>query len=163
MAYSLLATDGYKFSMAEVGWPLRRETFVYTHRKGGQQILPIDVGAHIKDLLPAPIEHDYTYLSENEYAMGKGYMHAIGRERAKFRVDALPKWSKFFSGEPVFSVNGVSALGSWLEPLALQINFRIQVATMALRDLERLAREVAKVTCQRQREIVLETLEEMKI
>src|SRR4029077_8147562 len=32
-----------------------------------------------------------------------------------------------------------------------------------LRDLERLAREVAKVTCQRQREIVLETLEEMKI
>ena len=24
---SMLATDGYKFSMAEAGWPLRRETF----------------------------------------------------------------------------------------------------------------------------------------
>jgi len=30
MAQSLLATDGYKFSMAEAGWPLRTETFYYS-------------------------------------------------------------------------------------------------------------------------------------
>ena len=163
MAYSLLATDGYKFSMAEVGWPLRRETFVYTHRKGGQQILPIDVKAHVKGLLPVPIEQDWAYLRANEYAMGEGYAHAIQKERDKFRVDALPKGSTFFSGEPVFSVSGVSALGSWLEPIALQINYRIQVATLALRDPERLAREVAKVTCWRQKEIIAETLQEIKV
>ena len=40
MAQSLLATDGYKFSMAEAGWPLRTETFYYSHRKGGPQVLP---------------------------------------------------------------------------------------------------------------------------
>ena len=43
MATSLLATDGYKFSMAEAGWPLRKETFYYTHRKGG---LPIRSGSN---------------------------------------------------------------------------------------------------------------------
>ena len=30
----MLATDGYKLSMAEAGWPLRRETFYCSHRKG---------------------------------------------------------------------------------------------------------------------------------
>lgn len=162
MAYSLLATDGYKFSMAEVGWPLRRETFVYTHRKGGQQVLPIDVASHVKSLLPVPTTQDWAYLRANEYAMGEGYAHAI-EKREKFLVNALPKGSTFFSGEPVFSVDGASALGSWLEPVVLQINFRIQVATMALRDPERLAREVAKVTCWRQKEIIAETLQEMKV
>jgi nicotinate phosphoribosyltransferase len=32
MAQSLLATDGYKFSMAEAGWPLRTETFHYSQQ-----------------------------------------------------------------------------------------------------------------------------------
>ena len=35
MSTSLIHTDGYKFSMAEAGWPLRRETFYYCHRRGG--------------------------------------------------------------------------------------------------------------------------------
>ena len=56
MAQSLLATDGYKFSMAEAGWPLRRETFYYSHRKGGPQVLPLDVPAFVRSLLPKPAE-----------------------------------------------------------------------------------------------------------
>src|SRR5262245_61528828 len=43
MAQSLLANDEYKFSTAEAGWPLRTETFYYSHRKGGPQVLPVDV------------------------------------------------------------------------------------------------------------------------
>ena len=42
MGTSVLTTDGYKFSMAEAGWPLRREVFYYSHRHGGPQLLPLD-------------------------------------------------------------------------------------------------------------------------
>ena len=63
MAQSLLATDGYKFSMAEAGWPLRIETFSYSHRKGGPQVLPVDVPAFVRSLLPGPADDDYRYLA----------------------------------------------------------------------------------------------------
>ena len=43
MRTSMLATDGYKFSMAEAGWPLRDETFHAVLRRGGLQVLPFDV------------------------------------------------------------------------------------------------------------------------
>ena len=42
MTRSLLATDAYKFSMAAAGFPLRTETFTYTHRRGGPHFLPFD-------------------------------------------------------------------------------------------------------------------------
>ena len=35
--------------MAEAGWPLRRETFYYSHRKGGAQLLPFDIEAELTD------------------------------------------------------------------------------------------------------------------
>jgi hypothetical protein len=38
--------------MAEAGWPLRTETFYYSHRKGGPQVLPVDVPAFVRSLLP---------------------------------------------------------------------------------------------------------------
>src|SRR5204862_6237567 len=119
--------------MAEVGWPLRRETFVYTHRKGGPQIVPVDLERHIRNLLPIPSDEDYRYLRENSYGMGEGYVHATLEERSKVVVRALPKGSVFYPGEPVFSVTGASALVSWLEPLALQLNYSNQIATLAKR------------------------------
>jgi hypothetical protein len=64
MAQSLLATDGYKFSMAEAGWPLRTEAFYYSHRKGGPQVLPVDVPAFVRSLLPRPADDDYRYLAQ---------------------------------------------------------------------------------------------------
>jgi len=72
MAQSLLATDGYKFSMAEAGWPLRTETFYYSHRKGGLQVLPVDVPAFVRSLLPRPADDDYRYLAEHSYASLSG-------------------------------------------------------------------------------------------
>ena len=76
---SMLATDGYKFSMAEAGWPLRRETFYYSHRKGGAQLLPFDVAAELKRILPVGTPADYAYLQANEYEMGGGPPGARGK------------------------------------------------------------------------------------
>jgi nicotinic acid phosphoribosyltransferase len=155
---NLFATDGYKFSMAEAGWPLRRETFYYTHRKGSRAVVPFDVAAEIARLAPRPREEDYAYLARHGYDMGAGFKAAIGRDEP-IVVHALPKGSWFLPREPVFSVTGTSAAVSWLEPLVLQLHYRIQVASLALTDPEALRVEVAVVTCAEQREIVRETLD----
>jgi nicotinic acid phosphoribosyltransferase len=155
---SLLATDGYKFSMAEAGWPLRVETFYYAQRKGGPGFLPFDARAEVAKLLPSATGDDFAYLAAHEYEMGIGFKAAVALREA-IAVHALPKGSWFMPREPVFSVTGPSALASWLEPLVLQLNYRIQVATLALTDPEALEREVGTVTCEEQRELVLSTLD----
>ncbi len=154
---SLLATDGYKFSMAEAGWPLRRETFYYSHRKGGAQVLPFDVSRELAALLPDPTPADYDYLLKNEYEMGAGFKAAMRAQDLVIR--ALPKGAVFYDREPIFSVTGASALVSWLEPLVLQWNFRIQIATAATFAPATLADLVKVVTCEGQKQLVLMTLD----
>ena len=153
----LLSTDGYKFSMAEAGWPLRTETFHYVHRKGGPAFVPFDVKEEIAKLLPVAAKEDYAYLASHEYEMGAAFKAAI--ESRDWIVRALPKGSWFLPREPLFALTGSSALVSWLEPLVLQLHYRIQVASLALVDREALAREVAVVTCPEQKALVLETLD----
>jgi nicotinate phosphoribosyltransferase len=162
MSESLLATDGYKFSMAEAGWPLRRETFYYSHRKGGWQLMPFDVEPLVRAMLPISTTADYEYLAGEEYEMGVGFKAAI-QQHAKLSVRAVPRGAWFFDREPVFSVSGPSALVSWLEPLLLQLNFRIQAATLARRDRDEAAKALAVATCEREREIVLETLDAIDV
>src|SRR5262249_16416038 len=130
MAQSLLATDGYKFSMAEAGWPLRTETFYYSHRKGGPQVLPVDVPAFLHSLLPRPANDDYPYRAEHSYEMGPGFKAAIVQTDA-LEIRALPRGALFYDREPVFTVTGPSAVVSWLEPLVLMLHYRIQVASRA--------------------------------
>lgn len=163
--YGLLATDGYKFSMAEVGWPLRTETFYYSHRKGGAQFLPLDIPKWIGAVIPSlNVDWDdaYDFLKKNEYEVGPGYRAAI-RRTDKVLIQALPKNSIFYDREPIFSATGPSALVSWLEPLVLQLHYRIQIATLALKDRKALERAVAVVTCPDQAEIIRETLDSMNI
>ncbi len=156
MAQPLLVTDGYKFSMAEAGWPLRRETFYGSHRKGGLQVLPFDVEAELQKLLPAPQPSDWAYLAANEYEVGAAGKAAFG---APLVVRALPRFSVFHDREPFFTVTGPSMLVSWLEPLVLMWSYRIQVATVALLRPDELAAAVQTVTCEAQRQLVLETLD----
>ncbi|MFP2934255.1 nicotinate phosphoribosyltransferase [Pyxidicoccus sp. 3LG] len=158
MATSLLATDGYKFSMAEAGWPLRQETFYYSHRKGGLQVMPLDLAAFVKALLPEPNPEDYEFLARYDYEMGVGFKAAILRKE-KLTVRAIPRGALFYPREPILTVTGPSALVSWVEPLLLQLNYRIQVATQALADRDALARAIATVTCEEQKAIALETLD----
>ncbi|MCF6229116.1 MAG: nicotinate phosphoribosyltransferase, partial [Planctomycetes bacterium] len=162
MTYSLLSTDGYKFSMAAAGFPLRNETFYYSHRHGGAQYLPLDVKSHIQRLLPEVLADHYSYLTANDYEMGAAFKAAWGRVD-ELKVRTLPEGSWFFEREPVFSITGPSTIVSWLEPLALMMNYRIQVATLALTNPKNLAAEVGTVTCIEQREIVLETLESVGV
>lgn len=162
MAQSVLATDGYKFSMAEAGWPLRQETFYYSHRYGGPQILPVDVESFVRNFLPEPKPEDYVYLAAHEYEMGCGFKTAI-THRHRLVVNSIPRGSWFLEREPVFTLGGPSALVSWVEPLVLMLNFRIQVATLALTDREALAAAVSVVTCERQKEIVHETLDSVQV
>ena len=129
MAQSLLATDGYKFSMAEAGWPLRTETFYYSHRKGGPQVLPVDVPAFVRSLLPRPADDDYRYLAEHAYEMGAGLQGGHRADGRASRSAPCPAARVFYDREPVFTVTGPSALVSWLEPLVLMLHYRIQVAS----------------------------------
>ena len=127
MTRSLLETDGYKFSMAEAGYPLRQETFSYTHRKGGWQFLPVDVAEVVRDLLPVASADDYAWLDTHGYFQGGAFRSAIARHD-RVRVDAMPKGSWFWEREPVFTVTGPSALASWLEPLILQLHYATWIA-----------------------------------
>jgi nicotinate phosphoribosyltransferase len=149
----LLTTDGYKLSMAEAGWPLRRETFYYAHRKGGPALVPFDLRTELEGLLPEPAPDDYAYLAAHDYEAGAAFRSAVAR-REGISIRALPKGAWFLPREPIFSITGPSALVSWLEPLVLQLHYRIQIASLAVQDPEALAAEVAVVTCDEQREIV---------
>jgi nicotinic acid phosphoribosyltransferase len=162
MGGSLLGTDGYKFSMAEAGWPLRQETFYYAHRRGGMQVVPLDIPAFVRALLPAPSDADYAFLSAHAYEVGAGFKAAVRMPEA-LQVRAVPRGALVFPGEPLFSVTGPSGLVSWLEPQLLMLNYRLQVATLALTDREQLSRAVASVTCEAQRQAVLETLEQVAV
>lgn len=155
---SLLATDGYKFSMAEAGWPLRQETFYYAHRRGGVQVVPFDLEAVIRSLLPTAEASDYAFLDAHSYEMGAGFKAALQRTE-RLVIRAMPRGALVFPGEPLFTVTGPSALVSWLEPQVLQLNYRFQLATLALTDREALAQAVVRVTCEAQKQVVIETLD----
>jgi nicotinic acid phosphoribosyltransferase len=155
---SLLATDGYKFSMAEAGAPLREEVFYYCHRKGGPQLIPFDAEEMIRRLLPLATSADYGYLASHDYPMGEVYKQAIART-ASLRIAALPRGSWVYPREPIATLTGPSAIVSWVEPLLLQLNYRVQLATLACLDPAALGRELARVTCEAQRTIALETLD----
>ncbi|MBL8953914.1 MAG: nicotinate phosphoribosyltransferase [Myxococcaceae bacterium] len=158
MAASLLMTDGYKFSMAEAGWPLRRETFYWSHRKGGAQVLPFDARAEVAALLPSVEEGELKWLAENGYECGPGLKAALSKSTA-VSVHALPKGAVFYPREPILSVTGPSALVSWLEPLVLTWNWRVQVASVARFAPEQLSAAVGVLTCERQKELTLEALD----
>jgi len=172
MSNSILATDGYKFSMAQAGWPLRTETFYYSHRRGGPFYLPFDVEEMVRSLLPSRFElrgsgctADHLYL-DAKYHMDAGFWAAMkmAEDPKALTINALPKGSWFFDREPAFTITGPSALVSWLEPLVLQLNYRIQVATLAKLHPE-LVNDVlfTSQTVEAQRDITRETLDSIGV
>lgn len=158
MSTSVLMTDGYKFSMAEAGWPLRRETFYYSHRKGGPGVVPFDVERELRALLPTLSADDLAYLTANQYEQGAAFRAAFERA-GELEVRALPRGAAFLDREPVFSVTGPSALVSWLEPLLLMWSWRLQLATEALLRPEGLPALVSNLSCEAQAELAKATLD----
>ena len=93
MGSSVLLTDGYKFSMAEAGWPLRRETFYMSFRKGGLQVLPFDAAAEVKKALPRATDDDFAWLAAHEYELGSGTKAAL--RSGDVEIHGLPMFSVF--------------------------------------------------------------------
>jgi nicotinate phosphoribosyltransferase len=163
---TLLATDGYKFSMAEAGAALRTETFYYSHRRGGingWHYMPVDVEAFIRENLPKPAKQaEYDFLSLHSYDIGAAVRKALSLTSA-VKVKAVPKGSWFYNHEPAFSATGPSALVSWPEPMVLQLHYRIQIATLFMSGFhDELASKIASVTCEQEKEIILETLDSLQ-
>lgn len=157
-----LETDAYKFSMATAGFPLRTENFYYTHRKSGPHFLPFNTADLISklNLLPqGPSEDDQAFLAKQGLLQGSAAIEAFTRP---VEIHSIPEGTWFFDREPVFSVRGPSSIVSWLEPLLLQLHYRIQVATAALLFPKYLSETISTVTCMQQKEIVQETLDSIR-
>jgi nicotinic acid phosphoribosyltransferase len=167
---TILKTDQYKFAMAEAGWPLREETFYYSHRKGGPHLLPVDVKEYIKDLFKDwhkgtkfPDRCSEVLEAYSGLRVGAWWDHFMKMKDpfSLLTIKTIAKGSWFYDRDPVFTVTGPSFLLSWLEPQILQLHYRIQVATIAANGLE-LGPYVGKVTCEKQKEIVEETLDAVR-
>ncbi len=127
---SVLATDAYKFSMAQAGFPLRRETFYLSFRFGGFQIVPFDLAERTRRL----VEGLSTTADDLGFARAHGYGLTSAMEAALSQVDALeiqavPAGSWVYEREPILTVTGPSFLVSWLEPMLLWLNYPLQLAT----------------------------------
>ena len=124
---SPLATDGYKFSMAQAGFPLREEVFYLHFRKGGPLFIPFDFEAVIQELRPRlPTSAENSFLQTHGY----GLTHAMERALlGDLEVYTQPKDTWAMANEPVLTLKGPSFLVSWFEALVIAFHFPMQVAT----------------------------------
>jgi nicotinic acid phosphoribosyltransferase len=136
LTVTALSTDAYKFSMAQAGFPLRRETFYFSFRRGGLHYIPIDLEGSVRKLLTALSFG----AADHEFARRHGYgisdaMEAALALRGSIEIEAVPKGAWVCEREPLLTITGPSFLVSWLEPTLLWLNYPIQLAT-ALRTLD---------------------------
>ena len=82
---SVLATDAYKFSMAQAGFPLRRETFYLSFRFGGLQCVPFDLAERVRRLLTGLVPTP----EDRAFARAHGYGLTDAMEAALSQLDAL--------------------------------------------------------------------------
>lgn len=149
---SVLMTDGYKFSMAQAGFPLRRETFYLSFRKGTHYI-PFDLNLLIRELLPDRIEPgEPEFLRMYGYGLSQAMEVALKQD---IEVNCAPPGTWVMAREPIATITGPSFLVSWLEPLAIMLHFPIQIATEVLTNDTRKFR----CTCEDEAEIVRLTCE----
>ena len=120
----------------------------------------VDPVAYVQSLLPRPSAADDAYLAERGLTLGAAYHRAL---ESNVEVRGLPVGTWFSDREVVLTVTGPSALVSHLEAQIIWLRFRIQVATMARLQPERLSSVLGVVTCERERDIVLESLEAAQV
>lgn len=128
---SALATDAYKFSMAQAGFALRRETFYFSFRRGGPQFVPIDLAATVREMINSISLDDEarSFARSHGYGLSDAMERAMRPETGDVEIVAVPRGTWVLEREPFLSVRGPSFLVSWLEPMLLWLNFPIQLAT----------------------------------
>jgi nicotinate phosphoribosyltransferase len=126
---SVLMTDGYKFSMAQAGFPLREETFVLCFRRGQPLYNPFDLADVVQAFIPGPPSaKESAFLTANGYGMTPAMGDAL---TMPIRVVAASKGTWIAPGTPALTVTGPSFLVSWLEPFLIMLNYPLQIATAA--------------------------------
>lgn len=127
---SPLTTDGYKFSMAQAGFPLRREVFYLHYRKGGPLFIPFDFKKVVAALRPRhPNSREQGFLIAHGYGLTPAMEAALD---GGLHIYAQSKGSWANPKEPVLTISGPSFLVSWLEPLVIAFQFPMQIATAIL-------------------------------
>ena len=154
MTTTTLATDAYKFSMAQAGFPLRRETFYFSFRRGGPQYVPFDVAEAVRALVDAlPFgEDDLTFARNAGYGLSDAMLEAMHGGSKALEIVAVPKGTWVLEREPILSVTGPSFLVSWLEPTLLWLNHPIQLATAF--KLGQVTDPVRVATCEEHEKII---------
>jgi len=170
----LLTTDGYKFSMAQAGFPLREETFYFSFRKGGWQYIPFDLEERVRSMLDLRITGgDAKQGTPEQYLEREGYGLTAGMKEAlkgEVKIKAAPADTWVYEREPILTVTGPSFLVSWLEPQLLQLFFPIQFATQVMRAEtpgyrahEHILENMFAATCRQQAELMQEVLEALPV
>jgi len=158
---SILATDGYKFSMGQAGFPLRRETFYFSFRRGGWHFNPFDLEAEVRALVPTPpTDDEYEYLAANNYRLTEAMRQALS---GSLEVRAVPRGTWFGNREPILTSTCPSFLVSLTEARLTWLNYAIQLATQ-LKLTEGTPEEEAPISviCDEHREIVERVLDLLK-
>jgi len=156
---NLLKTDGYKFAMAQAGFPLRRETFYMSFRLPGAYYLPFDVEAVINNLISTDDWQvkEEMFINRQGYNATPGMKAAVKMVRDKgIEIQAAPKGSWFREKESIFAITGPSFIDSVLESLSLMLHYPIQVATEALNGQKEFV-----CTCEDEAEITRLTLKQV--
>jgi nicotinic acid phosphoribosyltransferase len=126
-----LATDAYKFSMGQAGFPLRHESFYFSFRRGGPQYVAIDLATTVAALVDAIEidEADLEFARRSGYGLSDAMERALRDGSAALEIVAVPPGTWVLEREPILAVSGPSFLVSWLEPMLLWLNYPIQLAT----------------------------------
>ena len=154
MTSSVLATDAYKFSMAQAGFPLRRETFYFSFRFGGFHYVPSDLAADLRALVEGlrPTPEDLAFARTHGYGLSDA-MEAALSQGPSLEIEAVPEGSWVYEREPILTVTGPSFLVSWLEPMLLWLNYPIQLAT-ALKQPDTVQPSMLTATCEEHARII---------
>jgi nicotinic acid phosphoribosyltransferase len=149
-----LATDAYKFSMAQAGFPLRRETFYFSFRRGGPQYVPMDVAETVRGLVDGMEvgEEDLTFARSAGYGLSDAMVEAVRGGSRTLDIVGVPAGTWVLEREPILSVSGPSFLVSWLEPMLLWLNHPIQLATAF--KLGQITDPVRVATCDEHEQII---------
>lgn len=156
-----LATDAYKFSMGQAGFPLRRETFYLSFRHGGPQYIPFDLEALVRGIVADlhPTDEELAFARRTGYGFSDAMEHAL-RATAQLEIVAVPKGVWVLPREPILSLRGPSFLVSWLEARLLWLSYPIQLAT-AIKSGQELPPGSLVATCREHAELIERVLAEV--
>jgi nicotinic acid phosphoribosyltransferase len=148
--------------MAQAGFPLRRETFYFSFRRGGPQFVPFDLARIVRDMVEqvAPTPEDLEFARASGYAVSDAMEHALRSGPSALEICAVPQGVWVLEREPILSVTGPSFLVSWLEPMLLWLNFPIQLATAF--KLDEVDDAMRTATCAEHEQIIKAVAEAVK-